>query len=125
MTRTRRAEQGLALASVLVAGTLVTATVAIALNLAGQRAHHAGLQQRRERSFQITEAGVAVVYEKLAQRLPPFDADPSNWPERDAAGRPTIVDKMITAVDGTPVTIRVTRIATNPDRYEIKTSSNF
>lgn len=128
MTRTRCAEQGLALASVLVAGTLVTATVAIALNLAGQRAHHAGLQSRRERSFHIAEAGVAVAYEKLGADLP-FTDDQGRTQRASelVAGDPRrdTLSETIAVEPGRSVTVTVKRVSTTPSRYNVTASSDM
>ena len=128
MARRDPGEHGVALAIVLVAAMLVSITAAVALNVTGFRLHRTQLMQRKGDAYYAAEAGIQAAFHKLsrAPRLPPFQADPDTWPQDDPRrpGMPSMVDRSVT-IDGSPVSVRVTRIATGPDRFEVRATAEY
>jgi len=127
---------------VLVATMLVSITVAVALNVASLRLHSTQLAQQKGNAYYAAEAGIQMVFSKLGRvpRPPPFDTDPNTWPQDDPRrpGMPSKVDNSVTIFerqversDGRrvsferPVSVRVTRIAAGPDRFEVRATADY
>lgn len=111
----RRSERGMALAMVLAVGLLLTITTTVLLRTVGFQFHSVESQRRRDAAFYAAEAGIQAVWVKLQRQLPPFTNpdDPAN---------PWVRKETITVGDR-PVSVEINRIATNPNRFSIRVTT--